>query len=58
MTAPELPMDLFIHIEPDANDQPVWWAESPQLPGFSAAAPSLRTLREQVWDALFKEHLQ
>jgi predicted RNase H-like HicB family nuclease len=43
--------ELIIHLE-DADGEVVWWAESPDVPGFSAAAPSLDELRRRAIDAL------
>ena len=34
---------LLIHLEP-AGDRQLWWAESPDLPGFSASEDTLRDL--------------
>lgn len=34
---------LLVHLEP-AGDQQVWWAESPDVPGFSASDATLRDL--------------
>lgn len=43
--------ELIIHLE-DADGEVVWWAESPDVPGFSAAAPTLAELRERAREAL------
>lgn len=40
-------MRFVYHREPEG-----WWAESPDLPGFSAAAPTLLELRDTVQAAL------
>jgi len=34
---------LFVHLE-SAGDRQLWWAESPDLPGFSASDDTLRDL--------------
>jgi predicted RNase H-like HicB family nuclease len=44
-------VELIIHHEA-AGDDAVWWAESPDLAGFTAAAPSLAELRRRVLAAL------
>jgi predicted RNase H-like HicB family nuclease len=44
-------VELVIHIEA-ADGEAVWWAESPEVPGFSAAAPTLAELRERATAAL------
>lgn len=44
-------IELVIHIEA-ANGEAVWWAESPEVPGFSAAAPTLAELRTRATAAL------
>jgi hypothetical protein len=44
-------IELVIHIEA-ADGEAVWWAESPDVPGFSAAAPTLVELRERSIAAL------
>ncbi len=38
-------VELIIHLD-SADDGVVWWAESPEAPGFTAAADSLAELRE------------
>jgi hypothetical protein len=43
--------ELTIHLE-DVDGEVVWWADSPDVPGFSAAAPSLEELRKQAATAL------
>lgn len=43
--------ELTIHLE-SVDDEVVWWADSPDVPGFSAAAPSLVELRERASAAL------
>lgn len=48
------PAELLIHLE-SADGDVVWWAESPQVPGFTAAAPTLAELRELALDALRSE---
>lgn len=40
-----------MHLE-EADGEAVWWANSPDLPGFTAAAPSLADLRELVREGL------
>lgn len=50
---------LVVHLD-EADGEAVWWAESPDLPGFSAAAPTLAELRERVTGAIgdgWTEHL-
>lgn len=42
---------MLIHLE-DADGEAVWWAEVPELPGFSAAAPTLADMREQAHAAI------
>lgn len=44
-------IELIIHLE-GVDGEAVWWAESPDVPGFSAAAPSLIELRERAQAAL------
>jgi predicted RNase H-like HicB family nuclease len=44
-------IELVIHIEA-ADGEAVWWAESPDVPGFSAAAPTLADLRDRATAAL------
>jgi predicted RNase H-like HicB family nuclease len=44
-------VELVIHLEP-AGEESVWWAESPDVEGFSAAAPTLAELRVQATAAL------
>jgi predicted RNase H-like HicB family nuclease len=51
-----LPVELIFHLEP-VEGEPVWWAESPQIPGLAAAAPTLGELRDAVWAAVFVERL-
>lgn len=34
---------LLVHLEP-SGDQQVWWAESPDVPGFSASDATLKDL--------------
>lgn len=43
--------ELMIHLE-HAEGEAVWWADSPDAPGFSAAASSLIELRERATAAL------
>lgn len=39
-------MKVVIHFERiPGTGKPAWWAESPDVPGFSAAAPTLTELR-------------
>jgi len=47
-------IDLLIHLEqvPDPDPGFVWWAESPDLPGFSAAADHLPDLLRQAEAAI------
>lgn len=45
---------LLIHVEP-SEDEIVWWAESTDLPGFSAAAESLADLRVSARAAISAE---
>ena len=44
---------LIIHLEADGHEA-VWWAESPDVAGFSAAAPTLGELRELVVEGIEK----
>jgi predicted RNase H-like HicB family nuclease len=44
-------VELVIHIEA-ADGEAVWWAESPEVPGFSVAAPTLAEMRERATAAL------
>jgi predicted RNase H-like HicB family nuclease len=43
---------LQIHVEASEAGTPVWWAESPDLPGFTASADSLAELRTVVDEVL------
>jgi predicted RNase H-like HicB family nuclease len=43
---------LLIHLEPAETGKPVWWAESDELPGFTASADSLVELRSVVAEVL------
>lgn len=43
--------ELTIHLE-GVDGEVVWWADSPDVPGFSAAAPNLIALRERATAAL------
>jgi predicted RNase H-like HicB family nuclease len=43
--------ELIIHLEV-ADGEVVWWAESPDLPGFTAAGSSLSELRELATAAI------
>ncbi|HMG42281.1 MAG TPA: hypothetical protein VK611_13165 [Acidimicrobiales bacterium] len=43
--------ELIIHLG-SADGEVVWWAESPDAPGFTAAAPSLAELRQLAVVAL------
>jgi hypothetical protein len=49
-------IEILLHIErADLPGQPpefVWWAESNEFPGFTAAAPTLAELRSVVRDAV------
>jgi predicted RNase H-like HicB family nuclease len=45
---------VAIHLDPTESDV-VWWAESADLPGFSAAAPTLRDLRKLIDEAVSME---
>jgi predicted RNase H-like HicB family nuclease len=42
---------LIIHLD-NADGEVVWWAESPEAPGFTAAASSLVELRELALNGL------
>lgn len=42
---------LLVHLEP-VGDQQVWWAESPDVPGFSASDMTLRDLLSRASWAL------
>lgn len=44
-------VELTIHLE-NSDGEIVWWAESPDVDGFSAAAPSLSELRSRSVAAL------
>ena len=44
-------VELIIHLD-DVDGEVVWWAESPGVEGFSAAAPTLAGLRETALAAL------
>jgi predicted RNase H-like HicB family nuclease len=43
--------ELIIHLE-GGGGEVVWWSDSPDVPGFSAAAPSLAELRARATAAL------
>ena len=45
-------IDLVIHLETVNSHRVMWWADSPQVPGFSAAADSLSALRARAKEAL------
>ena len=46
-------MDVTLLVHQEAGDQGVvWWAESPEVPGFSATDVSLDGLRARARDAL------
>jgi len=47
-------IDLIVHLErvPEGKPHFVWWAESVDVPGFSAAADHLPQLLEQAESAL------
>jgi predicted RNase H-like HicB family nuclease len=36
---------LLVHLEPTDHGSLAWWIEAPDMPGFSAAAPSLTETR-------------
>ena len=38
-------MTVIVHAEPGRDDRLIWWAESPDLAGFSAAGDTLTELR-------------
>lgn len=42
---------MHFHVE-SSPEGAVWWAESPDVQGFTAAAPSLAELRDRCRDAL------
>lgn len=44
-------VEMLIHLEA-ADGAAVWWAEVPELPGFSAAADTLAELRAQARAAI------
>lgn len=44
-------VELVIRLEA-AEGEPVWWAESPQVDGFSVAADTLAELRTRSLDCL------
>jgi predicted RNase H-like HicB family nuclease len=43
---------LKVHYEMSGPLEPTWWAESPDIPGFSAVYPSLAELQRQAEDAV------
>lgn len=43
---------LVIHLELDDDQNPVWWAESEQLPRTTVVAASLAELRELIQEAI------
>jgi hypothetical protein len=47
-------IEVCIHVERIDGDSPriVWWADSPQIEGWSASANSLRELQQLVTDGL------
>lgn len=46
-------VNLLIHLEATGGDPAcVWWAESPEMPGFSAAADHLPELLRQAQEAI------
>jgi hypothetical protein len=52
LIGPEVNMTLVnVHMDPAGDGRIVWWAESPEVPGFSAAADSLIALEILVKDA-------
>jgi hypothetical protein len=54
----DLPLcQIDIHLDQSDDGEPVWWADSPDIPGFSAGSNSLSGLRNRIWDALIKENL-
>jgi len=46
-------VELIIHLEADGAEA-VWWAESPDVAGFSAAAPTLAELRQMAVEGIEK----
>lgn len=47
-------MRILLHLE-RTDDGFVWWAESPEQPGFSALAPTLKQLKELVLETISAE---
>jgi hypothetical protein len=45
-------VELILHLETTDTGEIVWWADSPDVAGFSAAAPTLVALRERATAAL------
>ncbi|MGD0811964.1 MAG: hypothetical protein ABSA91_19985 [Acidimicrobiales bacterium] len=45
-------MRLLAHYEMAAPNEPTWWAESADLPGFTAVYPSLGELQRQAEEAV------
>lgn len=43
---------LVAHYEMAAHNEPTWWAESGDLPGFTAVYPSLGELQREAEDAV------
>ena len=43
---------LRVHYEMAGPFEPTWWADSPDIPGFSAVYPSLGELQRQAEDAV------
>jgi hypothetical protein len=46
-----MPATVYIHIDAGEHDF-VWWAESPDVPGLTVAAPSLPELRTLIDEAV------
>lgn len=45
-------IELHLHLEPTGAGEVAWWADSPDVAGFSAAAPTLAELRSRATAAL------
>jgi hypothetical protein len=43
----DVKVQVVVHLEL-TDDEFVWWADSPDVPGFSAAAPRLKQLENEV----------
>ena len=50
-------IQLRVHLEPGEGTEWVWWADSEQLPGFTAAADHLPDLLAKAKDVIREEGL-